>query len=96
MSNLEDFKNEIKQDIQLEKKTIEFKDQTNEELYFVSGYNVTFNSSDLNILDQDKNYIILKTNSDYLQNLKKENTKLYWVKIPENIFTDIRKQIVLV
>ncbi|WP_296622162.1 homoserine dehydrogenase [Marivirga sp.] len=63
-----------------------------EEIYFISGFDRDFDFDEINILSNEDGYIIAKGYFQQFDNLKKTIPNLYWVRIPQNILKEIRKQ----
>lgn len=94
LSNLKDLKYDLAIPKSSIKKEMEYSNKTNSGIYFIAGFENEI--SELKILDQYEKYFIAYTDFNQLKNLRQEHPKLYWVKIPQDIFNKIKNHEVLI
>ena len=94
LSNLKDLKYNLSISKSSIKKEIEYSNKAEKEIYFLAGFNDEI--SEIEILDREDTYYIVKSDFYQLEKIKEKHPNLYWVKISQDIYEKIKKHEVLI
>jgi len=94
LSNLKD----LKYDLAISKYSIKPKNKYSSEIekdiYFIGGFATELSAPQ--ILDEENDYVLAKSDFEQLEKLKQQHPNLYWVKLSQDIYENIKKHEVLI
>jgi homoserine dehydrogenase len=96
LSNLKDLKYNLAISKIFKKHNQSYSENLQNGIYFLAGYNASFNIDGLVFLHKEAGYSIVNSQFHQLQELKKDNPNLYWVQLSGNILKEIVNQEALV